>query len=106
MDYRDYEPRWNPDFAVPEEVLAGRLRLGDLSREDACWAVADLTARGYTSDVIADFLGCTRRHVKRIRARVEVQVMIAFASERVRRVEAERREVEARRVFYRLWGGV
>lgn len=97
----DYESRWEPDTALTEEVLAGRRRLACLSRDESQWVVADLTARGYSSDVIGSMLGCTRRHVKRIRARVEVQVMIAFASERVARVQAEAREAEALRVAYR-----
>lgn len=98
----DYEARWEPDPALTEEVLSGCRVLSGLERVEAQWVVADLTARGYSSDIIGAMLGCTRRHVKRIRARIEVQVMIAFAAERVARMQAQAREAEALRVAYRV----
>lgn len=82
---------FSPDEMLTEQVIDGRLRLWDLGSEDASWVVADLSARGYTVNAISEMLGCTMRHVKRMRASWAVKVMVALAVERVARMEAERR---------------
>ena len=79
-------------------MLDGRKGYRDLSPEDARWAVADLSARGYSLSQIAGWLQCSERHLKRLRAELATQVMITFAEDRNRRdVEGLAREVRALR---------
>lgn len=67
-----------PDPAATEAVIQGRMRIGDLGDTDKEWVVADLSAGGWTVAEIARAMGCTPRHVKRMRARPIVQVMVGF----------------------------
>lgn len=92
---------WEPDPIITEAVLDGRRRLRDLSTEDAEWAVATMSVMGRTVTTIAELLGCTPRHVKRIRARDTTQLMIAYAIERQMRLDAESRAAEATRTARR-----
>lgn len=98
----DAECWWEPDPVVTEAVLQGRRRIGDLSTEDTNWVVAELSARRRTVAEIARALGCTPRHVKRVRARPVVRVMRAFAEERARAVGCERRAVDAESMARRV----
>lgn len=98
----DAECWWEPDPVVTEQVLQGRRRIGDLSTEDTNWVVAELSARRRTVAEIARALGCTPRHVKRVRARPVVRVMRAFAEERARAVGCERRAVDAESMARRV----
>ena len=86
---------FRPDEMLTEQVIDGRLRLWDLGSEDSSWVVADLSARGYTVHAISEMLGCTMRHVKRMRASSAVKIMVALAGERAARVESERRCADA-----------
>ena len=87
---------------VTEQVLQGRRRIADLSTEDTNWVVAELSARRRTVAEIARALGCTPRHVKRVRARPVVRVMRAFAEERARAVGCERRALDAEAMARRV----
>lgn len=98
----DAECWWEPDPVVTEQVLQGRRRIADLSTEDTNWVVAELSARRRTVAEIARALGCTPRHVKRVRARPVVRVMRAFAEERARAVGCERRAVDAESMARRV----
>lgn len=86
---------WEPDPATTEAVIQGRLRIGDLAEGDKAWVVADLSGAGWAVADIARALGCTPRHVKRMRARREVQVMAAFRVMRSRCQAAESKALEA-----------
>ena len=68
--------RWVADEMLPEVVVAGRMRLDDLSADDAAYVVARLTRQGASVREIAGRLGCTERHVKRIRAGAAVQLQL------------------------------
>ena len=98
----DAECWWEPDPVVTEQVLQGRRRIADLSTDDTNWVVAELSARAHTVSEIARALGCTPRHVKRVRARPVVRVMRAFAEERARAVGCERRALDAEAVARRV----
>lgn len=71
----DSHVRWLPDEGMPEVAMAGRLRIADLSSDDAAYVVAELTRRGVSAPVIAERLGCKERNVKRIRASGMVQTL-------------------------------
>lgn len=98
----DADGWWEPDPVVTEAVLQGRMRIGDLSTEDTNWVVAELSSRRRTVAEIARALGCTPRHVKRVRARPVVRVMRAFAEERARAVGCERRALDAEAMARRV----
>lgn len=68
--------RWVADEILPEVVVAGRMRLDDLGADDAAYVVARLTRQGASVREIAGRLGCTERHVKRIRAGALVQTLL------------------------------
>lgn len=84
--------RWVPDVVLPEAVIAGRVRLADMASEDACYVVAELSRRGESVQQIADRLGCTPRHAKRIRAQALTQALGQWA------VADEAAEVAGRRL--------
>ncbi len=60
-----------------------------------------MSVMGRTVTTIAELLGCTPRHVKRIRARGTTQLMIGYAIERQMRLDAESRAAEATRTARR-----
>lgn len=88
---------WAPDEMVTAAVLDGRYRYADLSAEDARWVVADLTHRGHSAHDIADWLACSARQVKRLRADLSTRVMAAWIDCSEKCGEAERELWEMRR---------
>lgn len=93
---------WIPDEAVVDAVLDGRKEYADLGREDSRWVVASLTHRGYSVAEIAEWLRCSTRQVKRVRAELVTQVMGAFAAEREESATHLRRFTNMRREVRRL----
>lgn len=73
---------WVPDDMITDAVSHGRVMGRDLAPEDERWVVASLSEKGWSSREIADRLGRTPRHVKRLRAEVLVQVMRLLIAER------------------------
>lgn len=62
-----HQPRWSPDEHLIDAAIAGRVRGNDLPATDRAWLVAHLTHRGHPNDIIADWLGCSRRTVQMAR---------------------------------------
>lgn len=87
---------WNPDPMVTESVIDGRRDYYNLGVEDRRWVVADLTHRGYSAARIGEWLGCSMRQVKRLRAELVTQVMMALVDQ-VREAEAAHRSAAALR---------
>lgn len=56
--------RWEPDENLIEAAMSGRLRGRTLPEADRAWLVAVLTHRGITAEIIAAWLGISRRTVK------------------------------------------
>lgn len=83
---------WIPDEMVVEAVLDGRLTYATLSTEDSRWVVASLTHRGNSVAEIAEWLRCSTRQVKRVRAELVTQVMGVLL------VEREEHAGDARRI--------
>lgn len=73
---------WVPDDMITDAVSHGRMAGRDLAPEDERWVVAELSEKGWSTRDIADRLGRTQRHVKRLRAEVLVQVMRLLIAER------------------------
>lgn len=78
-----------PDWALTEKVLEGTADVRSLRRDQLCWVIAELTARGYTVRQIAGHVRCSPRHVKRIRALPIVSVMRLYLGEREVALAAE-----------------
>ncbi|MEU1550273.1 hypothetical protein [Nocardia sp. NPDC005745] len=63
-----HQPRWDPDEHLIDAAIAGRVQGGHLPASDRAWLVAQLTHRGYTNEVIAAWLHCSRRTVQNARS--------------------------------------
>lgn len=84
--------------------MTGRLALADLSPLDAEWAVADLSRRGHTVAELAQWLRCSPRHVKRIRARESVRLMEAYSLQRAEKERQQQRSDSLHERVRRLEG--
>lgn len=93
---------WIPDEAVVDAVLDGRMSYRDLAVEDSRWVVASLSHRGYSVADIAEWLRCSTRQVKRIRAELVTQVMGAFVAQRQESGNHLRKFTNMRREVRRL----
>lgn len=87
---------WEPDPIVSQKVISGAESYHTLSEDNRRWVVADLTMSGYTADMIADWLGCSSRQIKRLRAELATRVMGSLIETRQALGESEQRERRAR----------
>lgn len=87
---------WDPDFAVVEQVICGRVDYAGLSEDDRRFVVAVLTFRGESSAQIGEWLAVSQRQVKRIRAELATRVMVSWLETRAELGESEVREARLR----------
>lgn len=59
-----HAPRWEPDDALIDAALNGRVHYDRLPESDRAWLVAQLTHRGHQNSHIAAWLHCSPRSVQ------------------------------------------
>lgn len=85
-----HQPKWRPDAHTIDAAMAGRVQGNDLPAADRAWLVAQLTHRGHTNEIIADWLHCSRRTIQM--ARLEP---VAVLTTRLLEAEAAAEKAEA-----------